>query len=151
VPSYPARPPAIFTIDGSDIAFPAARLAVIGHRGGIVLRLGSDDPPTAIAPGYAGNSFILDMRLPIDRIDELPAAAWDHRPSDADDSISGIFIQGYRDRLRPYDVHVNFQKTDEDTLVLVNGTFLRDDPQNPAGPPEHVRVSGVLHVNGIGE
>jgi hypothetical protein len=148
VAAYPSRPPAVLTIDGRQVAFPAARLAVVSHSGGLTLRLCSDDPPDAIDPGYAGNSFILDMRLPIDRTADIPACTWDHKPSDADDSISGIFIHGYRDGLRPYDVHVSFQKVDDQMLAYIDGTFLRDSA-NLAAPPDRVHVSTCVHVNSV--
>lgn len=147
--AYPARPPAIFTIDGQNVAFPAARLAVINHRGGLTLRLFSDDPPTAIDPGYVGNSFSFDMRMAIDRAEDIPACTWDHKPDDADDSVSGVFVHGFRDGLRPYDVHITFQKTDEQMLAYVDGTFLRNDNQNPAAPPDRVHVSACLHVSAV--
>lgn len=148
VAAYPTRPPAVISIDGRQIAFPAARLAVVSHSGGLTLRLCSDDPPDAIDPGYAGNSFILDMRLPIDRTTDIPASSWDHKPSDADDSVSGIFVHGYRDGLRPYDVHVSFQKVDDQMLAYIDGTFLRDSA-NPAAPPDRVHVSTCVHVNSV--
>jgi hypothetical protein len=148
VAAYPSRPPAILSIDSREIAFPAARLAVVDHRGGLTLRLCSDDPPDAIDPGYAGNSFILDMRLAIDRTADIPASTWDHKPSDPDDSVSGIFIHGYRDGLRPYNVHVSFQKVDDQMLVYIDGTFLRDNP-SPAAPPDRVHVSTCVHVNSV--
>ena len=150
VAAYPTRPPAVFSIDAHDVAFPAARLAIVSHDNGLTLRLCSDDPPAAIDPGYAGNSFTLDMRIPIDRADDIPASTWDHKSSDADDSFSGIFVHGYRDGLRPYDVHVTFQKADDQMLAYIDGTFLRDNP-NPAAPPDRVHVSACLHFNGVEE
>jgi hypothetical protein len=147
--AYPLRPPAIFTIDGRDVAFPAARLAVVSHHGGLKVRLFSDDPPTAIDPGYLGNSFSFDLRLPIDRADDLANQSWDHRPSDPDDSGSGIFVHGIHDGLRPYNVHITFQKTDGQLSAYVDGFFLHDDPQNPIAAPTQVHASGSLRLNGV--
>jgi hypothetical protein len=149
VAAYPMRPPAIFTIEGRDVAFPAARIAIVSHRGGLTLRLFSDDPPTAIDPGYIGNSFSFDMRLPIDRVEDLANVTWDHKPSDADDSGSGIFVHGIHDGLRPYNVHISFQKTDGQLSAYVDGSFLHDDPQNPIAAPTQVRASGLLKLNGV--
>jgi hypothetical protein len=146
--AVPTRPLAILEIDGRQTPFPGARLAVVDHRDGMTLRLCSDDPADAIDPGYAGNSFILDMRLAIDRVQDIPASTWDHKPSDADDSVSGIFVNGYHDGLRPYDVHVSFQKSDDLMFANIEGTFLRNS-SNPAAPPDRVHVSGCLHVNGV--
>jgi hypothetical protein len=149
VAAYPMRPPAIFTIDGRDVAFPAARIAIVSHRGGLTLRLFSDDPPTAIDPGYLGNSFSFDMRLPIDRAEDLANTSWDHKPADADDSGSGIFVHGIHDGLRPYNVHITFQKTDGQLSAYVDGFFLHDDPQNPIAAPTQVHASGSLRLGSV--
>ncbi len=147
--AYPARPPSVFTIDGHDVSFPAARLAVVSRRNGLTLRLMSDDPQAAIDPGYVGNSFSMDMQFVLDRVEDLPGATWDHKPADEDDSVSGIFIHGVRDGLRPYDVHVTFQKTDKDIRAYVEGIFLHEDTQNPVAAPQRVRVSACLLINAV--
>jgi hypothetical protein len=152
VAAYPMRPPSNLNLDGHDVSFPAAKLAVIGHStGGFKLRLCSDDPPTAIDPGYVGNSYVLDMKLAIDHLSELQAATWDFKPSDSPDSTSGIFLQGYHDQYHPSDVHVSFQKNGDELMVLISGTFLHDDASNPAAPPERVQVNGSLRANSPAE
>jgi hypothetical protein len=151
VAAYPVKPPSILSIDGKDVPFPAAKLAVIGHgSGGFVLRLCSDDPPTAIDPGYAGNSYLLDMQVPVDRLRDLPGARWDYKPGDGDDSTNGIFLHGFRDQLHPRELHVMFLKDSDqgDQLeISVTGTYLQNDSKNPAAPPERVSVNALLRVS----
>lgn len=147
----PARPATIFTLDGQPQAFPSARMVVMRNSDGMTLRLCSEDPPEAIDPHYTGNSFIIDMRQCVDRVQDIPAATWDFKPSDPDDSISGIFLHGYKNGLRPYNVHVTFQKADGELLAYITGKFLQNDPQNPAAPAEPVEVSACVHINAISQ
>jgi hypothetical protein len=148
--AYPMKPPSIISIDGRDVPFPAAKLAVIGHgSGGFTLRLCSDDPPTAIDPGYAGNSYLLDMQIPIDRLRDLPGARWEYKPGEGDDSTAGIFLHGFRDQLHPQDLHVMFMKDSDqgkEIEISLTGTYLKNDAKNPAAPPERVTVNAFLHV-----
>lgn len=148
VAAYPQRPPSTLSIDGRDVAFPAAKLALISHgTGGFTLRLCTDDPPNAIDPGYTGNSYVLDMQLAMDRLTDLPVASWDHKPTDGDDSASGIYLHGCREQYRPRDVHVTFAKNGDELLVYVTGAFLHSDEANPNVPPDRVQVSGCLRTN----
>jgi hypothetical protein len=148
--AYPMKPPSIITIDGKDIPFPAAKLALIGHSaGGYMLRLCSDDPPTAIDPGYAGNSYLLDMEIPVDHLRDLHASHWDYKAGDGDDSTAGIFLHGFRDQLHPHDLRVMFSKSpdqDKDIEISLSGSYLKNDAKNPAAPPELVTVSAFLRV-----
>jgi hypothetical protein len=138
----------MLSIDGRDVTFPAAKLALISHgAGGYTLRLCSDDPPTAIDPGYTGNSYVMDMQLAIDRLGELPAATWDFKPTDSDDSASGIYLHGCREQFHPRDVHVTFQKNGDELLVFVTGAFLHSDESNPTAPPDRVQLNGCLRTN----
>jgi hypothetical protein len=147
-PQYPARPPAVMTLNGRDIAFPAAKLLVLGKTpGGLTVRLCSDDPPTSIDAGYTGNSFVFDMRLPVDTVAALPLAAWDFKSQSApqNDDDTGIFLHGYRhEQLHPADVHITFQKDGDDILAYVAGNFLHVDTHNPIAPPETVQINACL-------
>jgi hypothetical protein len=150
--AYPMRPPSYLTLDGREVAFPAAKMALIGHgTGGFTLRLCSDDPPTAIDPGYSGNSYVLDIRLAIDHLSELPAATWDFKHEDGreggGDSASGIYLHGYEEQYHPDEVHVSFQKNGDELLSYISGTFLHSNPANPVAPAERVQVSGCLHTS----
>jgi hypothetical protein len=145
--SYPVRPPSVLTLDGRDVSFPGAKLALLNHGGGgFTLRLCSDDPPTAIDPGYVGNSYVMDMRLSIDHLSELPAATWDFKHGDGNDSASGIYVHGYQEQYRPDDVHVSFARDGDEMLTYVSGTFLHSDGNNPGAAPERVQVNGCLRT-----
>ena len=145
--AFTMLPPSVITVDSREITFPGAKLAVISHgTGGITLRVCSDDPPAAIDPGYLGNSYLFDMQLAIDQISELPLARWDRKASDSGDSTSGIFMHGYRNPLRPADMHVSFEKNGVEVLTYITGTFLQDDDQNPGAPPRRVPVNACLHT-----
>lgn len=146
--SYPQKPPSFLILDGKDWPFPAAKLAVVGHgRGGYSLCLCSDDPPTAIDPGYAGNSYVLYMQMGIDKLSELPGATWDFKPADTGNASSGIYLHGNRDQYQPNDVHISFQKNGDELMVFMTGTFLHNDPTNPAAPADRVQVSATLRAN----
>jgi hypothetical protein len=145
--AYPTTPPSVLLIDGNEIQFPAAKLAVM-HRGtgGYVLRLCTDDPPTAIDPGYAGNSYVLDLWVPIDRISNLPGYQMDYKPS-PDDSVSGIFLHGFREQLHVLGAHLLFQKDGDGMVISITGQCERTDPRNPAARPQRVTLSAHLQVD----
>jgi hypothetical protein len=113
------------------------------------VRLCSDDPPTSIDPGYAGNSFVFDMTLPIDNVEALPLAVWDYKAhgSEMPDEATGIFLHGYHEQLHPDDVHVTFQKNGDELLAYLTGTFLHFDTQNPIAPPQRVQVNTCLRLS----
>jgi hypothetical protein len=146
---FPTRPPAIMTLDGHDIPFPAAKLAILGKsNGGLIVRLCSDDPPTSIDEGYSGNSFVFDMTLPVDNAASIPLANWDFkaRSNELPDEATGIYLHGYHEQLHPADVHVTFQKDGDQILALMTGTFLHFDTQSPIAPPERVQVTTCLRT-----
>ena len=139
------QPPSVLTLEGRDEEFPAAKLALIDHRaGGLTLRLCSDDPPAALDPGYAGNSYVLDMKLAIDRLEDLPASSWDYRSADPSDLSNGIFINGSREQYQPAEVHVTFQTEGNEIVTVITGEFLHDDLQKPGAAPQRIQVSGIL-------
>lgn len=146
VTAEPSRPMSSILIDGTSVPFPAARL-VVGRRrgGGVSAVLCSDDPPAAIEPTYAGNSFMFPMKLDVSRASELPLATWEFRPDAADDA-TGIFLHGARETLRPSQVTVTFRKDGDDVLIYLNGSFLRFDPHDPIATPETVNASACLRT-----
>jgi hypothetical protein len=151
-PVYPSRPPSVMAFDGQEVPFPAANLAVLGKSsGGLSVRLCSDDPPTSIDPGYAGNSFVFDMTLPVDSVQSLPLAVWDYKSSNTDlpDEATGIYLHGYHEQLHPTDVHVTFRADGvaaDQFLVVLTGTFLHFDSQTPLAPPRRVQVNTCLRA-----
>ena len=145
--AYPGKLPSTLLVDGNEIQFPAAKLAVL-HRGngGYMLRLCTDDPPTAIDPGYAGNSYVLDLWVPIDRISDLPGFQMDYKPSPGD-AVSGIFLHGFKEQLHPLGAHLLFQKDGDAMVISITGQCEKTDPRNPAARPQRVTLSAHLQVS----
>ncbi len=141
----PARPLSMLSLDGRDTPFPAAKLTVTRTRGGLHAILCTDDPPAAMESDYAGNSFMFDMRLPVDRPSELPATNWDYSANAPNADATGLFLHGDRDQLQPAPgVRVTFQKDGPALLAYVSGPFTRLDSRDPTAPPERVQVYGCV-------
>jgi hypothetical protein len=145
-PAVPVRPPSFLTVDGKQVAFPAGKLAVLKNKpGDFRVRLCTDDPATALDPNYAGNSFLLDMKLNVDSVDKLSTASWTGGPNDSD-TEAGLFLGGYRNPYHPQNVTVTFVGEPDDLSVYILGTFSHADPQDPFGPPKSVKVEGNVRV-----
>jgi hypothetical protein len=140
------RPASILTIDNKAIAFPAAKLVLTSKSAGVQVILCSDDPPAAIDPTYAGNSYMLEMVLDIDDPAELPSATWVYQAPNAipRNSATGIFLDGSRRQMQPLDVKVTFAKQGSNIVATVAGTFLSFDSRDVAAPTQIVNVTGKL-------
>ena len=138
-----ARPPSFVSVDGRDIEFPAAALTVARTGRGLHAVLRTDDPAEAIGPGYAGNSFMFDMRLaPSASTDDL--GGWDYAAATSSDA-TGLFLNGNREQLQPTaGVHVEFQHDGPNLMAVVSGPFLRLDDQQPVGPARAGQVYGCV-------
>ena len=140
-----ARPLSVLSVDGRDTPFPAANLTVTRTAAGLHAVLATDDPPAALESGYAGNSYLFDMRLAADDIADLPTVAWDYLPGGPNADADGIFLRGDRDQLQPAPgVRVTFQKDGAALLAFVSGPFTFIDRHDPTAPPERVQVSGCV-------
>jgi hypothetical protein len=145
-PVVPARSPSFLTIDNKQVLFPPSKMAILNQKpGDFRVRLCTDDPPTAIEPGYAGNSFLFDMKLGIDSPAGLRTARWIGTSADFDPD-AGIFLGGYKNPYRPEDVQMTFSGSPDDLSIYVEGTFSHADPKDPFGPPETVKVHGTVNV-----
>ncbi len=141
----PARPLSFLSIDGRDVPFPAANLTVTPGGTGLHAILATDDPPAAMDAGYAGNSFMFDMRLAGDSASDLPTTPWDYTADDANADAVGVFLHGDRDQLQPAPgVRISFQKDGPDLLAFVSGPFTQLDRHDPTAPPERVQVNGCV-------
>ena len=140
----PARPPSVLSLDGRDTPFPAANLTVTRSARGIHAILCTDDPPAALDSGYAGNSFMFDMRLPADQNVDLTVTPWDYKEGTSSDA-TGLFLHGDRDQLQPTNgVRVSFQKDGPALLACISGPFIHLDSRDPSAPPERVQVYGCV-------
>lgn len=94
-------------IDGQLVEFPAAKVILVRKNGKLKARLFSDNPKSALEETYAGNSFYFDMPLEPDA--EQPGQwVWRFKSpdSEASDSPNGIYLNGLRTHLQPFDVLV---------------------------------------------
>jgi hypothetical protein len=141
----PARPLSFLSIDGRDTPFPAANLTVTRARGGLHAILCTDDPPAALESGYAGNSFMFDMRVPGDQTSDLTQTPWEYKEGSSSDA-TGLFLYGDRDQFQPTNgVRVSFQKDGPALSALITGPFIHLDSRDPSAPPERVQVYGFVH------
>lgn len=149
----PAALPEISTLliretDASDdpgilYEFPRARLHINREDKTVVLY--TDDPKTAIDPGYSGNSYYLAIPLEGDESLKLDGYHWQFRASGSEhqDSTDGIFRNGQRYHYQPSDVTIWFRGEGPTVQVAVIGDFLKFDTQQS----NHVGV--LVHVNGV--
>ena len=136
-------------IDARLVQFPPARL-VLKTRGNVHALLFSDDPPDAIRDDYAGNSFYLDMPLDIDAPDQLATTRWIYKAptSERSDTVSGIYLDGRKKHLQPFDVVAEFDhEPGRAVKVYLSGQFLlfgADD--DPTSPGQLVLVSAEIEA-----
>jgi hypothetical protein len=138
---------AAMLIDGRLVQFPPAKL-VLKMKGGMHALLFSDDPPDAIRDDYAGNSFYFDMPLEIAALDQLGMTKWILKAptSERSDTVSGIYLDGRKKHLQPFDVVVEFDhEPGRPVKLYLSGQFLlfgADD--NPTSPGQLILVSAEL-------
>ncbi len=140
------RPAVSFiSIDMQTVEFPPARLRLEKTGSGVVARLFSDDPPAVIHDDYAGNFYYLQMPLNIPDPDRLDTASWRYQasPGRLRDTRSGIFLKGGKKQLQPFDLHVQFQRQNDWTLVWLDGQFVNGD--KPDAPPVPVAARFRVH------
>ena len=143
--------PSIITIDYQHIEFPPARLRLRVEDDKLVALLHSDDPPEAIEDTYTGNSFYLELPLEISDRSEIASAEWKFKAptSDRAESANGIFIEGMRQQLQPFDVQAAFEPPDAATgmiTVYLSGHFLLFDANQPAAPGRLVLVGARFNA-----
>ncbi|HEY7088881.1 MAG TPA: hypothetical protein VH518_12380, partial [Tepidisphaeraceae bacterium] len=127
-------PPALIWIDKQPFEFPSARLVLRNKNDQVLALLFSDDPPNAIEDSYRGNSYYLEMaglEIPPET-SSLAGASWTYKApnSEREESVAGIFLEGRRRQLQPFDVRVSFDGAVSPVTVRINGTFLMFDSDN---------------------
>ncbi len=149
VATQPATlPSAVLNIDGKLTQFPSAKLVLTKKSGNIIALLCSDDPATAIESNYAGNSFMLDMKLDIEKSQDLSSAVWQFKAAgrQSRNSANGIFLHGARQQMQPTDVKVTFEKDGDQVVALLSGQFLLLDSRDVSAPAKTVDVNGRLNA-----
>jgi hypothetical protein len=116
-------------IDKQRIEFPPARLAMRTRDGEALVLLHSDDPPDAIDDDYMGNSYYIEMTLDVPESVELSAARWAFKAptSERIDTDNGIYLDGRKRHLQPFDVTVEFDGQASPVKVWLSGQFLEFD------------------------
>src|SRR5207245_2377948 len=113
--TLPATRPAVskIMIDGREFSFPAARLVLQQSEPTVDLLLFSDDPPDALSATYAGNRYYFELKLDIDDLEKLAASDvhWKAASIERVDAPDGIFLDGDKRMLQPYDLRVAFSQT----------------------------------------
>jgi hypothetical protein len=133
-------------IGGQVVSFPRARLMLMQSQPEVVLLLFSDDPRDALDADYSGNRYYFELKLDIEDVERLAMADWHFRAPSIEraDSPVGIFLEGDRKQLQPYEVDITFGQTDSQVTVAVNGQFLMFQAREQIAIPRTVAVQGIL-------
>jgi hypothetical protein len=136
------------TIGGVEFKFPAARVAVQQTEPQLSLLLFSDEPRAALAKDYAGNRYHLELNLDVPDANLFTSAEYTQKAASLaiQESPFGIFVDGDKRQLQPYDIRVFVQKQGEDIMLHLQGEFLSFDPRNERETPSRTRVEGVLNT-----
>ena len=107
--------------------FPEARLLVRKNGDKISAFLVSNDPPEVLSPNYQGNRYYFEMALDtIGDIKNIAEADFVYKAgsAEAQDTPNGIFLNGDRQHLQPYDIRVVFDKEGDHLVAELRGTFI---------------------------
>ena len=138
-------------INNRMVIFPAAKVKLSQDRSQLVALLYSDDPPDAIKDDYKGNSFYLRMVLDVGQEKELANASWWHkaRSSEREDSAFGIYLNGHRVQLQPYEVRASFADAGSAAgkklvNITLGGQFLMWNDADSTGLAQTVHVEAQV-------
>jgi hypothetical protein len=135
-------------IDGKRISFPAARLVMLADQPTVELLLYSDEPKDALKPGYGGNRYYLPITLDIAGAEKVSSADFYAKAPTMEraDAPDGIFLDGDRVVLQPYEWRVQFSDNGSWLDIVIGGQFLAFGGREDAGPPRTISVSGVFQT-----
>ncbi len=144
------KPTASFMKINNRLAmFPPAKLKLTDDGSRLIALFYSDDPPDAINDDYAGNSFYLQMVLDVSDPKDLCLATWRHqaRSQKFEDTPCGIYLNGRKVQLQPYNVTASFSPGDnQSTVVQLWGNFLLWNSADATGLPQSVALDAELPV-----
>jgi hypothetical protein len=124
------------TINGVWVEFPVAKLIVRKEGDKLSALLCSNDPPEVINPDYQGNRYSFEMTLDaVDDIKNIAEAEFRYKGTSAqsEDTPNGIFLDGDRQHLEPYDIQVVFDKDGDHLIAHIQGQFLYFAKGNAVG------------------
>ncbi len=146
--TLPATRPVVskIFIDGREFVFPAARLVLQQAEPSVDLLLFSDDPPDALSTTYAGNRYYFELKLDIDDLEKLAASDmhWKAASIERADAPDGVFLDGDKRMLQPYNLRVAFSQTGKVYTIEIGGEFLMFNSKEEATAPKTVQVRGIL-------
>jgi hypothetical protein len=121
------KPQSHMTINNVLVPFPEAKLLLRKEGDKLSAFLVSNDPPEVIAPTYQGNRYYFEMSLDaVDDIKNLADAEFRYKAPTAEsqDTPNGIFLDGDRQHLEPYDIQVTFDKDGDHVVANIRGQFI---------------------------
>jgi hypothetical protein len=121
------KPASHMTINNVLVTFPEARLLVRKEGDKLNAFLVSNDPPEVINPTYQGNRYYFEMALDaVDDIKNLTEAEFRYKAPTAEsqETPNGIFLDGDRQHLEPYDIQVTFDRDGDHVVADIRGQFL---------------------------
>jgi hypothetical protein len=139
--------PSYIWLEDRRLEFPPAKVILRSKDDRLIALLFSDDPPNAIDDNYTGNSFYLELNdLECPEAGKLTGALWSFKAPNSEraESVNGIFLQGRRTHLQPFDVRIQFEGADSPVIVRLAGTFLQFDSEAPQTPGKLVAVRAEL-------
>jgi hypothetical protein len=122
-----AKPSSRMLINGVWVTFPEAKLLVRKEGDKLNAFLVSNDPPEVINPSYQGNRYYFEMTLDtIDDIKNIAQADFRYKAASAEsqETPNGIFLDGDRQHLEPYDIQVTFDKDGDHLIANIQGQFI---------------------------
>lgn len=114
-------------INGVWVEFPEPKLIIKKDGDRLTAFLGSNDPPEVIQPSYQGNRYYFELALDnVDDVKNIAQADFRYRASSAEptDTPNGIFLDGDRQHLTPFDIQVVFDRVDDKIVADIRGQFL---------------------------
>jgi len=165
-PSIPATqfamaPVSAMLLDGTPTLFPPPRVSIDQHDGGLFLVLFSTWPQKTPAfrstgtqsasvagDGDDDNSFIFNVRLDVSSTDEINGAQWHFKAPDRErlEDPCGIFLDGAREQLQPYDAQILFWRQGNKVLAKIQGRFLQFSATGTQAADQCVVVSGMVQA-----
>ena len=122
------KPSSQMMINGVLVNFPEAKLQVRKEGDKLTAILVSNDPPEVINPTYQGNRYYFEMALDgTDDVKNLADAEFRYKAPSADesqDTPNGIFLDGDRQHLEPYDIGVTFDREGDHLVAEIRGQFI---------------------------
>jgi hypothetical protein len=123
----PGKKQSFMMINGVWVDFNEAKLILKREDNRVHAFLSSNDGAEVLKPDYQGNRYYFEMAL--DTLDDpknLTLAEYRYKAGSAEpvDSPNGIFIDGDRQHLQPFDIEVTFDRDGDKIVAQIRGQFI---------------------------